>query len=163
MTTVFGAMLAHADRHGGRLFEPGVGSVDWKPPAHAGMGLGDVVRSGMWQVMLVAPPAVWWRLSAHEDAAMARVRPFLGQGSVYLGTLGVLQELAVSDTDALWRWYFNERLGKPVPEDLETYAALFGFASAGALLRSVLIERWYTRLGRTPGIRPSDADADNEP
>ncbi|WP_437976149.1 GNAT family N-acetyltransferase [Sorangium sp. So ce295] len=94
MTTVFGAMLAHADRHGGRLFEPGVGSVDWKPPAHAGMGLGDVVRSGLWQVMLVAPPAVWWRLSAHEDAGMARVRPFLGQGSVYLGTLGVEPSLA---------------------------------------------------------------------
>ncbi|WP_438007667.1 hypothetical protein WME89_02365 [Sorangium sp. So ce321] len=81
MTTVFGAMLAHADRHGGRLFEPGVGSVDWKPPAHAGMGLGDVLRSGLWRVMLEVPPAVWWRLSAHEDAGMARVRPFLGAGA----------------------------------------------------------------------------------
>ncbi|HTN89738.1 MAG TPA: hypothetical protein VL242_38955 [Sorangium sp.] len=52
----------------------------------------------------------------------------------------------VDDADALWRWYFTERLGKPVPEDLETYAARLGFAGAGALLRAVLIERWCMKL-----------------
>ncbi|WP_434045119.1 MULTISPECIES: TfuA-like protein [Sorangium] len=52
----------------------------------------------------------------------------------------------VDDTDALWRWYFTERLGKPIPEDLEIYAARLGFASVEALLRSVLIERWCMKL-----------------
>ncbi|MGK3967360.1 hypothetical protein WMF38_24705 [Sorangium sp. So ce118] len=52
----------------------------------------------------------------------------------------------VDDADALWRWYFTERLGKPVPEDLETYAARLGFAGAGALFRAVLIERWCMKL-----------------
>nr|QKW93870.1 hypothetical protein [Vitiosangium cumulatum] len=94
MTTVFEATLEHSGRHGGRLFEPGVGSVDWKPPSHAGMGLGTIIRSGLWRLALIAPPTVWWRLSAHEDAAMARVRPFLAEGSVYLGSLGVEPSLA---------------------------------------------------------------------
>ncbi|PTL82116.1 hypothetical protein DAT35_20155 [Vitiosangium sp. GDMCC 1.1324] len=94
LTTVYEAMLAHSDRHGGRLFEPGIGSVDWRPPAQAGMGLGAIIRSGLWRLALVTPPAVWWRLSAHEDAAMARVRRFLGEGSVYLGTLGIEPSLA---------------------------------------------------------------------
>lgn len=52
----------------------------------------------------------------------------------------------VSDAEGLWRWYFTERLGKPVPEDLETYAERFGFVDAGALFRSVLLERWQTQL-----------------
>ncbi|QRN98474.1 hypothetical protein JRI60_05310 [Archangium violaceum] len=43
MNTVFEATLEHSGRHGGQLFEPGVGSVDWKPPAHAGMGLGTII------------------------------------------------------------------------------------------------------------------------
>jgi hypothetical protein len=46
--------------------------------------------------------------------------------------------------DALWQWYFQERLGKPIPEDLAAYAERFGFADPGALHRTVLLERWYT-------------------
>ena len=46
--------------------------------------------------------------------------------------------------EALWRWYFQERLGKPVPADLAAYSKRFGFGDPGALLRAVLIERWYT-------------------
>ncbi|MCY1083363.1 GNAT family N-acetyltransferase [Archangium lansingense] len=94
MTTVYEARLGYSGRHGGRLFEPGVGSVDWMPPSHASMGLGAIISSGLWRLALITPPKVWWRLSAHEDAAMARVRPFLGDGSVYLGSLGVEPSLA---------------------------------------------------------------------
>ncbi|MDC0680272.1 TfuA-like protein [Sorangium atrum] len=94
-----------------------------------------------------------------EEQARAKQAVMAGEGLDALDLAGS----GVSDTDALWRWYFTERLGKPVPEDLETYAARFGFASVEALLRSVLIERWCTRLHRIPDIRPSDADADNEP
>jgi GNAT superfamily N-acetyltransferase len=63
--------------------------VDWRDAAAAHMGPLSVATSGTWRVALVAPPAVWLRLSAHEDAAMARVQRFLGKGSVYLCTLGV--------------------------------------------------------------------------
>jgi hypothetical protein len=52
----------------------------------------------------------------------------------------------VSDAEALWRWYFTERLGKPVPDDLETYAASFGFEGVEALFHSVLLERWCAKL-----------------
>jgi hypothetical protein len=48
--------------------------------------------------------------------------------------------------EAPWRWYFQERLGKPVPDDLAAYAERFGFESTGALLRAVLLERWYASL-----------------
>lgn len=62
---------------------------------------------------------------------------------------------STSDEEALWRWYFNERLGKPVPEDLTAYAKRFGFGDPGALLRAVLIERWYAAL--PPSHEPSRA------
>jgi GNAT superfamily N-acetyltransferase len=86
---VFAAMLVHSRRHGGYLHEPGVGAVLWRDAAAAHLGPLAVITSGMWTVALVAPPAVWQRLSAHEDAAMARVARFLGADSVYLGMLGV--------------------------------------------------------------------------
>jgi GNAT superfamily N-acetyltransferase len=89
MARVFGGMLAYAHRCGGSLYEPGVGSVDWRDATAAHMGPFSVATSGTWRVALVAPPAVWLRLSAHEDAAMARVQRFLVPGSVYLCTLGV--------------------------------------------------------------------------
>jgi hypothetical protein len=48
------------------------------------------------------------------------------------------------DAEALWRWYFHERLGKSVPDDLAVYAERFGFGDPDALFRAVLVERWYT-------------------
>jgi GNAT superfamily N-acetyltransferase len=94
MRRVFGGMLAYARGCGGHVFEPGVGSVHWRDGRSANMGSFSVVTSGTWSVALVAPPPVWLRLSAHEDAAMARVQPFLGTGSVYLCTLGVEPSVA---------------------------------------------------------------------
>lgn len=48
--------------------------------------------------------------------------------------------------EALCRWYFEERLGRPVPDDLAAYAARFGFGDPDALLRAVRLERWYAAL-----------------
>jgi hypothetical protein len=51
---------------------------------------------------------------------------------------------AGGETDgAPWRWYFQERLGRPVPDDLAAYAARFGLGDPGALLRAVRLEHWY--------------------
>jgi hypothetical protein len=49
-----------------------------------------------------------------------------------------------SESDAaLWRWYFEERLGRPVPGDLAGHARRLGFTDTDALLRAVRLERWY--------------------
>jgi hypothetical protein len=45
--------------------------------------------------------------------------------------------------EALLRWYFEARLGRPVPEDLGGYAERLGYAEPGALLRALRIERWF--------------------
>jgi hypothetical protein len=45
----------------------------------------------------------------------------------------------------LWRWYFEERLGRPVPDDLPAYARSLDLAGEEALLRAVLKERQYVR------------------
>lgn len=47
------------------------------------------------------------------------------------------------DDASLLRWYFEARLGRPVPEDLEGYAERLGFGHPAALLRALRIERWY--------------------
>jgi GNAT superfamily N-acetyltransferase len=94
MARVFGGMLEYTERCGGHLYEPGIGSVHWRDAPAAHMGPLSIATSGMWRVALVAPPPVWMRFAMHEDAAMARVQPFLGRGSVYLCTLGVEPSLA---------------------------------------------------------------------
>ncbi|HWO21313.1 MAG TPA: TfuA-like protein [Kofleriaceae bacterium] len=58
-------------------------------------------------------------------------------------------DLAAGDDDdaALLRWYFEARLGRPVPDDVADYAERFGFGDPGALLRALRIERWYATRG----------------
>ncbi|EPX58891.1 hypothetical protein D187_003606 [Cystobacter fuscus DSM 2262] len=46
----------------------------------------------------------------------------------------------------LWRWFFEQRRGQPVPEDLDHHARDSGFADVDALRRAVLRERCYARL-----------------
>jgi hypothetical protein len=46
----------------------------------------------------------------------------------------------------LWRWFFEQRLGQPVPEDLDRHARDSGFADVDALRRAVLRERCYARF-----------------
>ncbi len=53
----------------------------------------------------------------------------------------------------LWRWYFEERLGRPVPDDLPAYARSLDLAGEGALLRAVLKEWQYVR-SQTASSRP---------
>ena len=41
----------------------------------------------------------------------------------------------------LWRWYFEERLGRPVPAEIARYAQEAGFGDEYALRQAVLRER----------------------
>lgn len=77
----------------------------------------------------------------HEQARAKRAalaREGLDVASLSAGGAG--------EAEALWRWYFTERLGQPVPDDLAAYAERFGFADVHALFRAVLLERWYREL-----------------
>lgn len=58
-------------------------------------------------------------------------------------------DLAAGDGDdaSLLQWYFEARLGRPIPEDLGAYAERFGFGDPGALLRALRIERWFATRG----------------
>ncbi len=47
--------------------------------------------------------------------------------------------------EELWRWFFEERLGRPRPADLDTYARSLGFTGEDALRRAVLRERELLR------------------
>lgn len=89
MARVFSSILEYAEQVGGHFYEPGVGSVLWRDGARATMPTRAVFSTGMWQVALMAPPPVWVRLAAHEDAAMAQVVRHLGLDDCYLCTLGV--------------------------------------------------------------------------
>ncbi|HYO52704.1 TfuA-like protein [Archangium sp.] len=55
-------------------------------------------------------------------------------------------EEAGLDEEALWRWYFTERLARPVPPQLERYARGAGFASVDELRRAALREHCFLRL-----------------
>jgi hypothetical protein len=48
--------------------------------------------------------------------------------------------------EALWRWYFTERLGGAVPTGLDLYALRLGFADVDALRRAALREFCFLRL-----------------
>jgi hypothetical protein len=50
------------------------------------------------------------------------------------------------DEEALWRWYFTERLGRPLPSSLERYALGMGLANVEELRRKVLRERCFLIL-----------------
>ncbi len=46
----------------------------------------------------------------------------------------------------LWIWYFEERLGRPVPEDLEGWIRRYGFADGEEFSRVLLNERSYSGM-----------------
>lgn len=58
-------------------------------------------------------------------------------------SLSVADLRVPEDEDVLWGWYFMERLGKPVPDDLAAYAKRLGFPNKAALFRAALVEHWY--------------------
>ncbi|XXF76537.1 TfuA-like protein [Myxococcaceae bacterium GXIMD 01537] len=61
-----------------------------------------------------------------------------------------LEQPQLADADVtepeLWRWYFVERLGVPVPGDLSAYAREHGYTDESALRRAALRERCFVRL-----------------
>jgi hypothetical protein len=48
--------------------------------------------------------------------------------------------------EALWRWYFTERLDEPVPTELDSCARRLGFADVDELRRAALREFCFLRL-----------------
>ncbi|MBN8227558.1 hypothetical protein JYK02_08565 [Corallococcus macrosporus] len=55
-----------------------------------------------------------------------------------------LDEAGLTD-NALWEWYFTERLGRSIPTDLERFSNEAGFAHVDALRRAALREYCYLR------------------
>ncbi|WP_199724239.1 TfuA-like protein [Corallococcus sp. AB011P] len=53
--------------------------------------------------------------------------------------------------DLLCRWYFSERLGQPVPSNLDDHARAIGWADASALRRAMLREYCYQKLSQCAG------------
>lgn len=56
-----------------------------------------------------------------------------------------LRDVALSTADELWSWYFEERLGTVVPNDLPTHALRLGMKGASELFELVLREYLLTR------------------
>lgn len=61
-----------------------------------------------------------------------------------------LDDASVADSviseQELWRWYFQQRNGYPVPQDLCRYARTAGFSSVDALRRAAIREFLFTSL-----------------
>lgn len=85
------------------------------------------------------------RFAALEDRALAKHRGLAARGlsSPSLAEAGL-------DEAELWRWWFGERLGRAVPEDLEAYARSLDLPDGAALRRLVLRELLYGRLAPAP-------------
>jgi hypothetical protein len=99
---------------------------------------------------LLEPDIAWYlpdqlRATGEYGPLLERVRQkeqvLAGSG---LETPG-LAEAGLSTEEELWAWYFQERLGRPAPEDLGAYARSQGFEDEDALRRAVLRERCFLR------------------
>ncbi|QRN96807.1 hypothetical protein JRI60_48845 [Archangium violaceum] len=75
------------------------------------------------------------------DRACRKARTLSRSGLEHPG----LEEAGLEEA-ALWRWYFMERLGRPVPSQLARYARGVGFGGEDELRRAVLRERCFLRL-----------------
>lgn len=73
--------------------------------------------------------------AAHKQQLLAAA----GLSNTSLDDLGL-------DQQTLLEWYFGQRLGRPIPRDLEQYAQENGFAYASLLLTAVLREYVYIQL-----------------
>lgn len=77
--------------------------------------------------------------------AQAKQRWLEAQGLHHAG----FADLGLAESDVL-RWYFGERLGRPLPPSVTRYAEAAGFADRDAFCRAVLQEYCYaTRAGAT--------------
>jgi hypothetical protein len=61
-----------------------------------------------------------------------------------------LEQCGVTE-DELWRWYFEERLGRPEPGDLMAAAVAAGFRDTDAMRRTLLREYCYAGPGDGAG------------
>ncbi|MCP4660455.1 MAG: hypothetical protein GY856_34065 [bacterium] len=63
-----------------------------------------------------------------------------------------LENPGLADTglseEELWRWYFEEHLGRPIPADLTSYALELDLADAAALRRAVVREYCFSQRER---------------
>lgn len=95
------------------------------------------------------------RFSALESRALVKHRCLVARGlsRPSLADAGL-------DEGELWRWWFEERLGRAVPEDLGAYARELDLRNESALRRLVLRELLYERLSasKKPG-KPSQLGA----
>ena len=116
------------------------------------------------------------RIQALRASEMARVLPdHLRTLGVYgalrerashkarvLGRAGLeqpgLDEAGLTE-EALWSWYFPERLGRPIPSNLERYALGEGFTGTEALRRAVLREYCASRLEPSSSHEEPPAEA----
>ena len=57
-----------------------------------------------------------------------------------------LADTGLADEAALWRWYFQDVLGRPVPNDLTEHAHRFDFPDLHTFRRAVLREYCYRRM-----------------
>ena len=73
--------------------------------------------------------------------AREKERVLAGHGAERL----TLEEAGLTEAQ-LWRWYFEERLRRPVPAYPAAYAQATGFPEPQAFLRAVLREYWFVRL-----------------
>jgi len=78
---------------------------------------------------------------AEKAAAKARVLAELGPRGPALRDFRM-------DEPALWGWYFESKLGRPVPSDLHTFAHSAGFADTDELRAAVLRELYFERAGQ---------------
>lgn len=93
------------------------------------------------------------RVTGDYPRLLARARA----KSAALALLG-LEDAALDDIgfdrEALLRWYFDERLGRGHPDDLDEYSRDLGYSGVGALQRAIVREFCYLK-GRP--VRPETA------
>lgn len=74
-----------------------------------------------------------------------------------------LESPSLGDTGLTWeelqRWYFEERLGRPIPADITRYALAAGFSGEGALREALLREHCYVRGHERARDAPSRRDS----
>lgn len=87
-------------------------------------------------------------MAGHYAALLRRAR----EKHAYLRASG-MEEPSLTDTgltrDELVRWYFAQRLGRTVPEDLGRYAEDLGYKHPGALLATLVREYLWSIPGRS--------------
>jgi hypothetical protein len=100
-----------------------------------------------------------WAEIMFEPEAMRRLADHLRASGEYTGLLARIEakrlflaqygDEGAGDqepaAEAMWRWYFEVRLGRPMPPDVEAYARSAGFADADELRRAAAQERRYLR------------------